>query len=216
MDLIEVLKTRYTTKVYDPSRKLADETVSQLLASLRYSPSSVNSQPWHFIVADTDEGKERLTKAMTGPFSYNAPKVRDASHVVVLCARETLEPAYLDALLAQEEADGRFADPQARDTLRQVRSGYVGLHEQAGDIAQWTEKQTYIAQGFLLLAAGLLGVDATPMEGFDAAALSEEFDLKAQKLTPVVLVSLGYHADNDFNAKLPKSRLQADVLFSRA
>jgi nitroreductase/dihydropteridine reductase len=153
---------------------------------------------------------------MTGPFSYNAPKVRDASHVVVLCARETLEPAYLDALLAQEEADGRFADPQARDTLRQVRSGYVGLHEQAGDIAQWTEKQTYIAQGFLLLAAGLLGVDATPMEGFDAAALSEEFDLKAQKLTPVVLVSLGYHADNDFNAKLPKSRLQADVLFSRA
>ena len=216
MDLIEVLKTRYTTKVYDPSRKLADETVSQLLASLRYSPSSVNSQPWHFIVADTDEGKERLTKAMTGPFSYNAPKVRDASHVVVLCARDTLEPAYLDALLAQEEADGRFVDPQARDTLRQVRSGYVGLHEQAGDIAQWTEKQTYIAQGFLLLAAGLLGVDATPMEGFDAAALSEEFDLKAQKLTPVVLVSLGYHADNDFNAKLPKSRLQADVLFSRA
>jgi nitroreductase/dihydropteridine reductase len=216
MDLIEVLKTRYTTKVYDPSRKLADETVSQLLASLRYSPSSVNSQPWHFIVADTNEGKERLTKAMTGPFSYNAPKVRDASHVVVLCARDTLEPAYLDALLAQEEADGRFVDPQARDTLRQVRSGYVGLHEQAGDIAQWTEKQTYIAQGFLLLAAGLLGVDATPMEGFDAAALSEEFDLKTQKLTPVVLVSLGYHADNDFNAKLPKSRLQADVLFSRA
>ncbi|MCH4094035.1 MAG: nitroreductase family protein [Acetobacter peroxydans] len=73
MDLIKVLKTRYTAKVYDPSRKLSDETVSQLLASLRYSPSSVNSQPWHFIVADTDAGKERLTKALTGPFSYNAP-----------------------------------------------------------------------------------------------------------------------------------------------
>lgn len=216
MDLIKVLKTRYTAKVYDPSRKLSDETVSQLLASLRYSPSSVNSQPWHFIVADTDAGKERLTKALTGPFSYNAPKVRDASHVVVLCARDTLDPAYLDTLLAQEEADGRFVDPQARETLKQVRSGYVGLHEQFGDVAQWAEKQTYIAQGFLLLAAGLLGVDATPMEGFDAAALSEEFNLKKQGLTPVVLVSLGYHADNDFNAKLPKSRLQADVLFSRA
>jgi nitroreductase/dihydropteridine reductase len=216
MDLIKVLKTRYTAKVYDPSRKLSDETVSQLLASLRYSPSSVNSQPWHFIVADTDAGKERLTKALTGPFSYNAPKVRDASHVVVLCGRDTLDPAYLDTLLAQEEADGRFANPQARETLKQARSGYVGLHEQVGDVAQWAEKQTYIAQGFLLLAAGLLGVDATPMEGFDAAALSEEFDLKRQGLTPVVLVSLGYHADGDFNAKLPKSRLQADVLFSRA
>ncbi len=216
MDLIKVLKTRYTAKVYDPSRKLSDETVSQLLASLRYSPSSVNSQPWHFIVADTDAGKERLTKALTGPFSYNAPKVRDASHVVVLCARDTLDPTYLDTLLAQEEADGRFVDPQARETLKQARAGYVGLHEQFGDVAQWAEKQTYIAQGFLLLAAGLLGVDATPMEGFDAAALSEEFNLKKQGLTPVVLVSLGYHADNDFNAKLPKSRLQADVLFSRA
>ncbi|MCH4094036.1 MAG: hypothetical protein LKE96_06965 [Acetobacter peroxydans] len=69
---------------------------------------------------------------------------------------------------------------------------------------------------FCFWRPGLLGVDATPMEGFDAAALSEEFDLKRQGLTPVVLVSLGYHADGDFNAKLPKSRLQADVLFSRA
>lgn len=216
MDLIKVLETRYTTKAYDPSRTLSDETVTQLLASLRYSPSSVNSQPWHFIVADTAEGKERLAKALTGPFSYNAPKVRDASHVVVLCARDTLEPAYLDTLLAQEDADGRFANEQARDAQGKTRSGYVNLHEQAGDVAQWAEKQTYIAQGFLLLAAGLLGVDATPMEGFDAAALSEEFNLKAQNLTPVVLVSLGYHTESDFNAKLPKSRLKADVVFSRA
>ncbi len=216
MDLIGTLTRRHAAKAYDASRTLPSEVVTQLLAALRWSPSSVNSQPWHFIVADDAAGKARIAKATTGTFAYNAPKVCDASHVVVLCARDTLPAAHLEALLAQEQADGRFISDQAREGQRKSRAGYAALHEQAGDVAQWAQKQVYIAQGFLLLSAGLLGVDATPMEGFDAQVLSAEFGLEEKGVSPQVIVSLGYHGDADFNARLPKSRLPDAVLFSRA
>jgi nitroreductase/dihydropteridine reductase len=76
------------------------------------------------------------------------------------------------------------------------------------------EKQTYLALGTLLLAAGAYGVDATPMEGFDAARLDAEFGLRDKGLTSIVLVALGYRGEADFNAKLPKSRLPGEVVFT--
>ncbi|MFT8542563.1 oxygen-insensitive NAD(P)H nitroreductase [Acetobacter sp.] len=214
MDLLHILKHRHTTKAYDKDRKIPAPVVAQLLEALRYSPSSVNSQPWHFFVADTDEGKARIAKSTSGTFAFNASRVMDASHVIVLSARNTLPPEYLQTLADQEQADGRYVDADARALTHKGRSGFVGLHEQAGDLPAWTQKQTYIAQGFLLLSAALLGVDATPMEGFDAAILSKELELEEKGLSPAVLVALGYHSDADFNAKLPKSRLPEKTIFS--
>ncbi len=213
MSLLEVLRTRYTTKAYDPARVLPPDTVDQLLAALRLSPSSVNSQPWHFFVAGDAAGRARIAKATQGRFAYNAPKVTDCSHVVALCARNDLPDAYLERLLDQEQADGRFANAAAREGQGQGRLGYVEQHRAAGDLAAWTQKQTYIALGMLLLAAGELGVDATPIEGFDAGVLADELGLAALGLTPLALVALGHHAESDFNARLPKSRLpEAEVI----
>lgn len=216
MDLSESLQHRYTAKAYDTGRRLPDDIVAQLKAALRFSPSSVNAQPWHFILADDEAGKARVAKGAAGAFAYNAPKILNASHVVVLCARTSLPADYLQAVLDQEQVDGRFAGEEVREGQRRTRGGYVTLHEEAGDLPVWTQKQAYIALGFLLLAAGTLGVDATPMEGFDAEALDVAFGLTEKGLAPAVIVSLGYHADTDFNAKLPKSRLTDGVLFSRA
>lgn len=214
MTLLETLTHRHTTKAYDKSRKIPADILSQLLEALRYSPSSVNSQPWHFFVAENDAGKARIAKATTGIFSFNAPRVLDASHVIVLCARNTLSPDYLEALAKQEQADGRFATDEARELAQKSRSGFVKIHEELGDVPTWAQKQTYIAQGFLLLSAALLGVDATPMEGFEASILEKELGLKEKNLTPTVIVSLGYHSDADFNARLPKSRLPEQSVFT--
>lgn len=108
MNLLNVLKTRYTTKAYDTTRRIPQETMDQLLAALRYSPSSVNAQPWHFIVADNQAGKDRIAASTPGVSSYNTPKIKDASHVIVLCARDVLSEDYLNEVLEQEDKDGRY------------------------------------------------------------------------------------------------------------
>jgi len=215
MDILAAARKRYTAKAYDPDRRVPDEVMQQIYEVLRTSPSSVNSQPWHFIVASTPEAKARLAKGVQGQFSYNEAKILNASHVILFCTRVGKVDAHLHDLLEQEQRDGRFKDDAAKAGQAKGRLGYVDLHRYAlKDLPQWFEKQTYIALGNAMLAASALGVDTTPMEGFDPAALDQEFQLHEQGLSSLVLLSFGYHADGDFNAALPKSRLDREQVFT--
>ncbi|QXI30880.1 oxygen-insensitive NAD(P)H nitroreductase [Pseudomonas vanderleydeniana] len=215
MNLAHITAQRYTTKAYDASKRIPQAAIDELLTLLRNAPSSVNSQPSHFIVASTAEGKARLAKGAEGRFAYNEPKILNASHVIALCTRTGMTDSHLEKVLHQEQEDGRFASDTARSGQQQIRAGFVDLHRyEQKDLQHWMEKQTYLALGSLLLGAASLGIDATPMEGFDAKAVDAELNLHAQGLTSVVLVCLGYRSDSDFNATLPKSRLPEDYLFT--
>lgn len=215
MDIVQVARERRTVKAYDSARRIPAGIVERLRELLRLAPSSVNSQPWHFVMASTPEGKERIAKAADAGYQYNAPKIRDASHVVVLASRVEPDASHLQAVLAQEERDGRFINDAARTSQDGSRKSYTNLHRfERKDVAHWHEKQTYLALGTLLLGAAALEVGATPMEGFDAAVLDRELGLREKGYTATVIVSLGYGGNDDFNAKLPKSRLAEDVLFT--
>jgi len=215
MDIVAAAKKRYTAKAYDPNRRVPEEIMQQIYEVLRLSPSSVNSQPWHFIVASTLDAKARLAKGVQGQFSYNEPKILNASHVILFCTRVDTEGGHLDNLLEQEQRDGRFKDEAAKAGQAKGRLGYMNLHRYAlKDMPQWFEKQVYIALGNAMLAAAALGVDTTPMEGMDPAALDAELGLHEQGLSSLVLLAFGYHADGDFNASLPKSRLTQEQVFT--
>jgi nitroreductase/dihydropteridine reductase len=215
MNIAHHAQRRHTSKAFDPSRTIPEATINELQTLLRFSPSSVNSQPWHFVLAQTDAGKARIAKATQPGYTYNESKIRNASHVLVLCARTGIDDAHLNALLDQEQQDGRFATPQARQGQSNSRQLYVNLHKyDQKDLQHWMEKQVYLALGTLLLGAATLEIDACPMEGFDQRLLDAELGLHAQGLTSVVLVALGYRSAEDFNAGLPKSRLPATSVFT--
>lgn len=214
MNIVEVATSRRTCKAFDASRTLPEETLAALRTVLRFTPSSVNSQPWHFVIAASNAAKEKIAATLDGAYAYNAPKVRNASHVLVMCARTDLDDAHLNRVLTQEEADGRFLVPEGKTTQNNTRRFFVGLHRQNQTMGDWIERQLYIALGTILQAAGALGIDACPMEGFDTQAIDATLGLPDQGLRSVVLVALGYHAADDFNAKLPKSRLPEAAIFT--
>jgi len=209
MDIAQIALTRHTCKAYDPNRKIPAEQVRQLETLLRHSPSSVNSQPWHFLIASSDAAKARIAKATDHPvYAANGPKILNASLVVVFCARTTMDEMQINAITDQEERDGRFPNPEGKAAQFKSRSFYVNLHRfDFRDTQHWMEKQVYLALGTLLLGAATLGIDATPIEGFDSRTLNEELGLREKGLTSVVIATLGYRSTEDFNAKLPKSRL---------
>jgi len=215
MQLAELVMKRYTTKVFDPSFRLSQDQVNEIKTLLQYSPSATNAQPWHFIIAGTEEWKERIAKAATGRYEVNAPKIKNASHVIVLCSRSYIDDQYLEALLDNEQRDGRFSDESARKMQNSTRSFYTNMHRhELKDLQQWTEKQVYIALGTLLMGAAILGIDACPMEGFDASILNQELNIREKGFTASLIVSLGRHAETDFNKKLPKSRWQQEYIIS--
>ena len=215
MTLDDAVIARHTVKAFEPGKTLPQEKIDTLLNVLQNSPSSVNSQPWHFVVASTPEGREAIAKATSGAYAYNEPKVLNASHVIALCMRSDLDDQHLQNVLAQEQKDGRFVAGGAQAGQGKSRRSYVDMHRyEQRDIPQWMEKQVYLALGGLLLSAAMLDIDATPMEGFDQRALDLALGLREKGLTSVVLVSLGFRSEKDFNAALPKSRLPRDEIFT--
>lgn len=214
MNLTQIAQSRYSTKAFDPSKKLTPEQVDEIKALLRFSPSSVNSQPWHFILASSDEAKQRVRKGTDGLFEFNDLKVQNASHVIVFCAKTQIDEAYLEHLLENEEKDGRFPDPAVKEMVQKGRNYFVNIHRfDLKDAQHWMEKQLYLNMGTILLGAGALGIDAVPIEGVDTKALNEEFGLPEKGYSAVALVALGHRSEEDFNAALPKSRLpESEIL----
>ena len=216
MDLLKITQTRYTTKAYDPSKKIPAEQFERLLEILRLAPSSINIQPWHFFIADHEAAKQRIAKSLVGTYAYNAPKVLDSSHTILFCTKADINELHLENLLNRDDLSGRFKDESAKEGQKNTRAGYIHYYRnEKGDIQRWAENQTFIALGQMLLAAGIEGVDATPIGGFDEEIISEELQLAEQGLIPSVLLTLGYRSENDFNAKLPKSRLAAEDIFTK-
>jgi len=60
-----------------------------------------------------------------------------------------------------------------------------------------------------------LKIDATPMEGIDAAAVTREFSEELDGYACSLALVIGYHhPEEDFNAKLPKSRKPFEKVFT--
>jgi nitroreductase/dihydropteridine reductase len=210
-DITHYAKSRHTTKAYNTRKKISDGDVEKIKELLRFSASSTNAQPWHFILASTPEGKERVAKSTESLYPFNKQSIMDASHVVVFCSRLEMTEDHLQKVLEQEEKDGRFAaDPETfKAQMHGGRSMFVNLHKHDYKDAQhWMDKQVYLNIGQFLLGVATLGIDATPMEGIETKVLDEEFGLREKGYSSLVIVPLGYHdIANDYNAALPKSRL---------
>ena len=212
MDTLKIAQSRYTSKAYDPEKKIPPETLNTLLEVLRLSPSSINIQPWQFLVAQSIQAKQKIADAMPGRYAYNVPKILNSSDVIIFSAKSDINPAHLDKILNAEDTAGRFRTPESKAAQRETRLNYVELYKET-NIDGWVDNQIHIALGTALFAAQTLNLDATPIGGFDAQQLDENLQLQDKGLRSVVLLALGYHGEEDFNAGLPKARLlKEDVI----
>lgn len=82
--IIKDLNWRYTTKVYDETKRISAENMNIILEALRMSASSINSQPWKFIIIESDEAKKRFSDTFENMFQFNQPHATKASHIVLL------------------------------------------------------------------------------------------------------------------------------------
>ncbi|WP_422862228.1 nitroreductase family protein [Desulfoluna limicola] len=59
------------SREFDPNKKITDEQFEQIKTLLRFSPSSLNSQPWHVVIANIEKGKKRISKGTQEFFSQH-------------------------------------------------------------------------------------------------------------------------------------------------
>ena len=188
MSFLEIAQKRYATKTYR-NEKISEAKIKELAEILRLAPSSVNSQPWKFVIV----GDEALKADLAAHSFFNEQKIKDASHLVVLFAYDDI---------AAFETYFKANQPQpVVDSYQSVKAG----DEERAKV--WFQKQVYLSLGFFLAACAAEGIHATPMEGFDPAYYDQKLQVKGFK--PVLAVAIGYHneADGNHPSKNPKKRL---------
>jgi nitroreductase/dihydropteridine reductase len=213
MDL-DKLMSKHLTRAFDPSKTIPEETLQQLLRFLRSTPSSTNIQPNHFYVLATAEGKEHLVANLGERFQDNSEKILNASHTIILTTRADLPDSHVEEVFNKETADGRFPDPAKRALWQSMTRDFLNLRNYGyKDLNHWMEKQTYMALGMTMMAAAELGVEATPLEGFDPTSVDKAFKIRETGHTTTVLLALGY-PDPTKAYSTPISRFEADRLFT--
>lgn len=190
MSFINAMQERYTTKEYDPSKKIDTNTIDTLKEILRLSPSSINSQPWKFTFVSNPSTKEELSKVSW----INTNKVIDSDTVIVFSRINNLQ----------------LFEKQIEEQLPQGAVDYYKEYIKplpAAEIKAWFDKQVYIALGILLSACADMKIDATPMEGIEPANYDKILNNK--DYATIVAVTIGYRDKDDFNqpSKKPKSRI---------
>ncbi|HXF10734.1 MAG TPA: NAD(P)H-dependent oxidoreductase [Desulfuromonadaceae bacterium] len=204
--LLQQLNWRYATKQFDPTRKISASDWTTIEEALRLTPSSFGLQPWKFIVV-TDPG----VRAKLRPASWDQSQITDASHLVVLAAKNNFGETDIDTHLAYlAKAQGSAVSALA--PLRGAMAGAIQRMDESTRNA-WTRNQTYIALGNLLTSAAVLGIDACPMEGFDRAQYDEILGLAAKGYSSAVVATLGYRAATDKYAGAPKVRFPKEHVF---
>lgn len=59
MDFLELVKSRYSCRAYQP-RSIEKDKLDYILECVRLAPSAVNKQPWRFRIVSSEEEKKKL------------------------------------------------------------------------------------------------------------------------------------------------------------
>jgi nitroreductase len=207
--LLEALNWRYATKIFDETKKILADVWQTLERALILTPTSYGLQPYKFIVMTDAEKRAELLA-----HSWNQKQVIQCSHFVVFTARTKLTEADVDHFI-RHTSEVRKVPVESLSAYRGMMIGDV-VHGSRGKVAhEWATRQTYIALGNLMTSAAMLGVDSCPMEGIVPAEYDRVLNLMNSGYATVVACALGYRAEKDKYAALPKVRFEASELIQK-
>ncbi|KGE19241.1 nitroreductase family protein [Paenibacillus wynnii] len=191
----KVIRDRHSVRKYDPSWKISDEEIKELLGEAILAPSSSNLQPWRFIVITDQDLKEKLL-----PIAYNQQQVVDASAVIAVLGDVE---AYRNAEKIYDQAVSAGLMPlEVRDTMvEKITNGYPNMGPEKLKEIALVDGGLISMQ--LMLAAKARGYDTVPMGGYNAEAFHELLQIP-QRYTTVMLIALGKAAvEGRSSARLP-------------
>lgn len=212
--IIKDLNTRYTTKMYDAQKRISAQDMETIKEAIRMSASSINSQPWKFIVIESDAAKQRFHDTFANKFQFNQHHAKEASHIILFAYNPSYTKDDYKKRVDAEVASGHLPQDMHANMLNGAYSFAELNTDEVGYNGYWTKAQTYIALGNTLHTLARLGIDSTPMEGVDAELIGEIFKEELNGYVCDIALAMGYHSEEDYNYGLPKARLALDDIMT--
>jgi nitroreductase/dihydropteridine reductase len=199
MELLDKLNWRYAAKAMN-GHKVADDKIERILEAARLAPTSSGLQPFEIFVIKNQEIKEKIK-----PIAWNQSVISDCSHLLVFAAWDTYTADRINYMFDFTNKIRGFKN-EGWENYRQMLLGSYPQKD-AEENFNHAAKQAYIAFSHAIVAAAFEGVDATPLEGFDPAAVDAILGLKEKGLRSAVLLPLGYRKEEkDWLVSLKKVR----------
>jgi nitroreductase len=198
-DFYKIVTERRSVKNYDKSVKISSEEMAEILTLATSAPSSVNMQPWRFLVIESPEGKAKLAPLAR----FNQNQVETSSAVIAVFGD-------LNNFDNAEEIYGQAVEKgfMPLEVKEQILKAFSGYYE---NISREEMKEVVLIDGGLvsmqlMLAARAFGYDTNPIGGYEKDQIAEVFGLDKDRYVPVMLISIGKAAD----AGHPSVRLPID------
>lgn len=166
-DFNEILTGRRSIRKYDTSVKISKEEMTEILTEATLAPSSVNMQPWRFLVIESDEAKATLAPLA----KFNQSQVETSSAMI----------AVFGDLNNFDNAEEIYGTAVERGLMpAEVKEDQMKNFQLTSMVTPEVMKDTVLIDGGLvamqfMLAARAHGYDTCPIGGFEKT--------KSQKLS---------------------------------
>ncbi|MDN3667287.1 NAD(P)H-dependent oxidoreductase [Algibacter miyuki] len=205
MDLLNKLNWRYAAKAMN-GEKVSEDKIERILEAARLAPTSSGLQPFEIIVIKNQDIKEKIK-----PVAWNQSVITDCSHLLVFAAWDTYTADRINHMFDLTNDIRGFKNEGWENYRQMLLSSYPQKDEEEN--FNHAAKQAYIAFSQAITAAAFEGVDSTPLEGFDPAAVDDILGLREKGLRSAVLLPIGYRKeDADWLVNLVKVRKPMEEL----
>lgn len=199
-ELLHNLQWRYAAKKMNPAKSVSQDNVDFILEAIRLSASSSGLQPYEVIVVTNPEVRAQIV-----PHAWNQNQITDGSHLLVFAAWDNYTEDRINMMFDLVNEQRGFKNEGWENYRQMLLNTYP--QRDAETNYQHAARQAYIGLGSALIAAAEKKVDSTPMEGFSPEKVDEILGLKERGLRSVILLPLGYRADEgDWLVNLKKVR----------
>ena len=204
---IDSLKWRYAVKKFDENKYLSEEQIQTVKEAFNLTATSYGLQPVSLVVIKNKEIQQQLVE-----HSWNQQQVVQASHVLVICIpkEQTAKDVeqYFKLVKEIRNTPDEILNP-FKDFLMDSFS-----KKTQEELYTWNKNQAYIALGNLLTVCAVENIDSCPMEGFVPEKYDEILNLEEKNLQSVLVLPLGFRAEDDYMKDLKKVRKNIDqVIF---
>lgn len=199
MKTIESLEWRYAVKKFDKNKIVSENQIEIVKKAFNLTATSYGLQPLKLIVLKNKEIQKELVS-----HSWNQSQVLDASHLLIICIpkeyHEKEVENYFNLVQEIRKTEDKIINP-FKEFLTTTIQGKTQK-----ELFAWNKNQAYLALGNLLTVCALEKIDACPMEGFIPEKYDEVLNLSAQNLTSILVLPIGFRADDDYMKDLKKVR----------
>ncbi len=203
IDTISSLEWRYAVKKFDSEKLLSDMKLITLKKAFNLTATSYGLQPITLVVIQNKALQKKLV-----PHSFGQPQVAQASHILVICIENEVNAAYISNYFKQIKKVRGTSDDVLNPFKEAMTENFSKKEIQ--EIKDWSKNQAYLAMGNLLTICALEEIDSCPMEGFEPEAYDRLLDLKTKGLTSVLVMPVGYRAQDDLFSTFKKVRKDMD------